>query len=225
MEGYSSVYNPAHISSSEAWEMVSKDSDALILDVRSEGSYAERHVSGAINVPYENLAEYAASNIPDKGLIIICYCFCDDKGGSALSASRLLSDLGYSNAYYMEPDVEWTYEGTDVQESPAGNPVRVFVSGAEAYEIYEANSSAILLDVRSQEEYDAGHIGGSMLIPVGELESRLSELPDKDAIIIVYCRAGARSAVASGVLIDNGFMHIHDMGSVFDWPEALIVDS
>jgi len=92
-----------------------------------------------------------------------------------------------------------------------------FVTGAEAKEIYAHNDSAILLDVRNQDEFDEMHIAGSILIPVGELETRLSELPDKDAVIIVFCRAGRRSEVASGILTDNGFTNIFDMGAISNW--------
>ena len=217
--GYNSRYNPAHISSGEAWDLVSLNSDAIVLDVRSEASYEERHVSIAINVPFERVADYAEGSIPDKDRIIICYCFCDDKGGSALSASNLLNELGYTNAFYMEPDVEWTYEGTSVTETATGSYVHNIVSGLEAKEIYDSNSSAILLDVRTLSEYDEGHIEGSVLIPVAELADRLSELPDKDAVIIVFCKAGARSATAYGILFADGYTNVYDMQSVDNWPD------
>ena len=201
-------------------ELFAANSGAVILDVRSAESYAERHVSIAINVPFERVADYAETNIPDKDTVIICYCFCDDKGGAALSACVLLADIGYTNAWYMEPDSEWTYEGTLVEENQGGGSVHVFITGNEARELFESDPAVILLDVRNRSEYDAGHIDGSTLIPVAELEGRLPELPDRGATIIVYCRSGVRSASAYEILTSNGYVNVLDMQSVNNWPGA-----
>ena len=218
MEGYRSVYNPAHIDSAEAFGLAVSDGGAVILDVRSEESYLENHVTSAVNVPFENLAGYAEANIPQKDRLIICYCFCGDKGGSALSAYDLLTSLGYTRVFYTEPGDEWAYEG-----AAAAVAVRA-VTGAEAEAIYDTDPAAVLLDVRNRDEYDAGHIEGSVLIPVSELEDRLHELPDKDAPIIVYCAAGKRSAAACGILIANGYTDLYDMRSADNWPGPLITE-
>jgi len=81
-------------------------------------------------------------------------------------------------------------------------------------EIFESNMEGdyLLLDVRTQEEYDAGHIESSLLIPVSELESRLDEIEAyKDKSVLVYCRSGNRSVTASNILIDNGFTDVHNL--------------
>ena len=109
-------------------------------------------------------------------------------------------------------------------ESTQDNSVHKIVSGEQAWDIYETNSGAILLDVRTQEEYEEGHIDGSVLIPVSELEHRLSELPDKDAVIIVYCRGGVRSAAAYEILDINGYKQVFDMQQITNWPEPLVTD-
>jgi len=108
-------------------------------------------------------------------------------------------------------------ESANEIEDTNSNTGPVIVSGAEAKDIYESNNNVILLDVRNQDEYDEEHIDGSILIPVGELESRLSELPDKDAIIIVYCKAGGRSASASALLVDSGYKNVYNMQSFLNW--------
>jgi len=75
----------------------------------------------------------------------------------------------------------------------------------------------LLLDVRTQEEYDEGHIDGSLLIPVTELEARLNEIEQyKDTPVLVYCRSGNRSVVASEILIENGFTNVHNMLTGFN---------
>jgi len=222
MAGYNSRFHPAHISSREAKELADSNGGAAILDVRSEASYLDRHVVGAANVPFDAVAEYAGTNLPDKDALILCYCFCDDKGGSALSAYELLAELGYTNVYYFEPGGEWAYSGALILTQPeVALPTNSIITGREAKELYDSNPAVILLDVRSKEEYDAGHVGGSALIPVDDLESRLSELPDKDAVIIVFCRSGRRSAIAAGIFKDNGYVNVYDMQAVTNWPEPL----
>jgi len=219
MEGYVSRYNPGHLSSGEAWDIFEKSEDGIILDLRSGASYKERHLIGAINVNWDNLAKYAAKNLPDKDQLIICYCFCGDKGGTALAAYDLLSDLGYSNVFYTEPEDEWEYEGTEVNEE---NPTIRIISGEDALAIFQANPETILLDVRNMDEYAEQHIDGSVLIPVDQLESRLSELPDKEALIIVYCKAGVRSKKAYEILTSYGYKNVYNMQKVENWPQPLI---
>jgi nitrous oxidase accessory protein len=68
----------------------------------------------------------------------------------------------------------------------------------------------VILDVRNESEYDAGHIRNAVLIPVWQLASRLNELNKADEIL-VYCKKGARSAAASLTLADNGFSHVYNM--------------
>jgi rhodanese-related sulfurtransferase len=78
-------------------------------------------------------------------------------------------------------------------------------------------SSYIILDVRTKEEFDAGHLDSAVLIPVDELESRFGEL-SKKIPIIVYCRSGRRSAKATGILVGKGFSPVYDMtGGINAW--------
>ena len=216
MEDYVSRYNPGHISSAEALELARSDG-AVVLDLQSVASYDERHVSGAVNVSYDDLSAYVEKNHPDKSQTIICYCFCGDMGGTALSAYKLLTELGYSNVYYAEPGDDWEYEGASM------SPKKGIVTGEQARVIYKNDPGAILLDVRNQDEYDEKHIEGSMLIPVSELEARLDELPDLNAVIIVYCKAGMRSAAACAILDAAGYIAVFDMQSVDNWPGPLIM--
>lgn len=82
------------------------------------------------------------------------------------------------------------------------------------------NGEVFLLDVRTQEEYNEDHISGSTLIPVQELEARLSELP-RDKKILIYCRSGNRSVTASKTLEKNGFTQIFNMqGGITEWKNA-----
>lgn len=77
-----------------------------------------------------------------------------------------------------------------------------------------------ILDVRTKEEYDTGHIKGSILIPLQEIEKRYNEIP-RDRKILVYCKTGHRSTQASEILVKNGFKQIYNMkGGITEWTKA-----
>lgn len=76
---------------------------------------------------------------------------------------------------------------------------------------------AQLVDVRTPEEYRAGHVAGARNIPVHELGSRLTELA-KDKPVVLYCRSGARSSSAARLLGQAGFQAVHDIGPMSAWP-------
>ena len=78
----------------------------------------------------------------------------------------------------------------------------------------------ILLDVRTPEEYAEGHIKGALLIPVQELQQRISEVP-KDKQVYVYCRSGVRSVRASNILVNAGYTRIENvLGGFMAWKDA-----
>lgn len=85
--------------------------------------------------------------------------------------------------------------------------------GADAREWVSAG--ALLLDVRTPEEYAGGHIAGARNIPVHELAAQLSGLP-RDRDVVVYCRSGGRSAAAAGMLVRAGF-RVLDLGPMHAW--------
>ena len=75
------------------------------------------------------------------------------------------------------------------------------ITAEEARQIMDSEEGYVILDVRTQEEYDQGHIPGAILIPNTEIEARAEqELPDKDQLILVYCRSGNRSKQAAAKL-------------------------
>ena len=80
----------------------------------------------------------------------------------------------------------------------------------------------IIVDVRTKEEYDDGHIPKSLLIPYDEIEVKAASLlPDKNAAIIVYCRTGRRSEIAAKSLLKLGYTNVADMGAISDWKYGL----
>ncbi len=106
--------------------------------------------------------------------------------------------------------------------SPVGQPEEgkfVNVTVAEGKQIIDGGD-IFILDVRTKEEYDSGHINGSILIPLEDLEKRYNEIP-RDRKILVYCRTGHRSTQASEILVKNGFKQIYNMkGGITEWTKA-----
>lgn len=81
-----------------------------------------------------------------------------------------------------------------------------FITPQQAQVLIEEDQNVTLLDVRTVEEFKAGHIRGAKLIPLSKLEGNLDKLKkDKQKKIIVYCRSGSRSVAASRILKENGF--------------------
>jgi len=93
------------------------------------------------------------------------------------------------------------------------------ISAQEAKELMQTQSNYVILDVRTQQEFDEKHIPGAMLIPDTEIEAKAEEkLKNKDQLILVYCRSGNRSKKASQKLADMGYTNVKEFGGINDWP-------
>ncbi len=93
------------------------------------------------------------------------------------------------------------------------------ITPEEAKKIMDSGEEHIILDAREQDEYDEGHIAGAILITYTEIENKAEErLPDKNAQILVYCRSGRRSKIASESLAKLGYTNIKEFGGIIDWP-------
>ena len=87
----------------------------------------------------------------------------------------------------------------------------------------EQENPPLLIDVRTVDEHNQGHIPGSNLLPVHDIPNNLAELPsDKSQAIVVYCASGARSAQAARFLVKNGYENVYDMGGIFSWPFKIV---
>ncbi len=95
------------------------------------------------------------------------------------------------------------------------------VNATEALQI-QNNKDALVLDVRSSQEYAGGHLKSAKLIPVGELTNRLNEISSyKDKTVLVYCHSGNRSTMASQVLKKNGFTKVNNLrGGITAWSSS-----
>ena len=91
-------------------------------------------------------------------------------------------------------------------------------SGAEAKSLMDSESGYIIIDARTQSEFDEGHIPGAILIPEYEIAERAeSELSGKNQLILVYCRSGRRSKIAAEELVKLGYTNVKEFGGIIDW--------
>ena len=120
-----------------------------------------------------------------------------------------------------------TTSSTDA--SPASSSVAIAnaspskISATEAQTLLDTDPTALLIDVRTPEEYASGHIPGAILLPVSEINDRKDDLPaDLDTPIIVYCRSGNRSAQAAQALVELGYAKVYDLGGIGNWTGELV---
>ena len=107
--------------------------------------------------------------------------------------------------------------------SDGGSATYEQISGAEAKALMDSESGYIIIDARTQEEYDEGHISGAILIPEYEIVNRAEkELPDKNQLILVYCRSGRRSKIAAEELVKLGYTNVKEFGGIIDWEYEIV---
>ncbi len=92
------------------------------------------------------------------------------------------------------------------------------INAAEAMKLMETEENYIILDVRRQDEFESGHIPGAVCVPNETIGTgAISELPDKEQLILVYCRSGRRSKQAAEKLVRMGYTNIVEFGGINDW--------
>ena len=92
------------------------------------------------------------------------------------------------------------------------------IKPAEAKALMDTGK-AIVVDVREPEEMSEGYIDGSIIVPLSNFEVEADEkLKDKDAMYLLYCRSGRRSAIAAKMLLDKGYSNVLDFGGIIHWP-------
>ena len=103
--------------------------------------------------------------------------------------------------------------------SPSAEITYEQITPEQAKSIMDTETDYIIIDARTVEEFAEGHIKNAILIPEYEVAQRAEkELPDKDALILVYCRSGRRSKIASEELVKLGYTNVKEFGGIIDWP-------
>lgn len=149
-----------------------------------------------------------------------------DQASVGLSTANIEGNLseGKRVKITIEPEVRETYpvQVTAIKVEVIDSDYQK-ITAEEAKEMMQADKNYIILDVRTLEEYNEGHIKGATLLADNEFKEKAeSTLPHKEATILVYCRSGRRSAAAARELINMGYTNVYDFGGIIDWPYEVV---
>ncbi|MDD7517677.1 glycoside hydrolase family 11 protein [Ruminococcus flavefaciens] len=181
----------------------------IILDLTAgDGSYLHRadvNSDGMVNV---------ADLVRLQRFILCAEKLYDTETAAVTTTTAALT--GSSSTYTTTfTTTENTSQVTASQTEPASYN---HISQEKAKEMMAADDSLVIVDVRRQDEYDSGHIPGAILIPNESIDmEQPEELPDKEQVILIYCRSGNRSKAASQKLADMGYTNIYEFGGIMDW--------
>ena len=129
----------------------------------------------------------------------------------AVSVIALLCLLGFAGCAQQEEPMEIAYQQ---------------ISAQDAKNIMDTETGYVIIDARTEEEFATGHIKNAILIPEYEVAARAeTELPDKNALILVYCRSGRRSKIAAEELIKLGYTNVKEFGGIIDWPYEITTEA
>lgn len=99
------------------------------------------------------------------------------------------------------------------------------ITAQQAKQMMDASDGYVILDVRTEAEYQQGHIANAILIPNTDITAQApSAIPDKQTVIFVYCRSGVRAQDASQQLAAMGYTHVYDMGGLVNWPYGTVTN-
>ena len=97
------------------------------------------------------------------------------------------------------------------------------ITAEQAKTIMDTERDYVIIDARTEEEFAKGHVENAILIPEYEIAQRAEkELPDKEQLILVYCRSGRRSKIASEELVKLGYTNVKEFGGIIDWPYDIV---
>jgi rhodanese-related sulfurtransferase/glyoxylase-like metal-dependent hydrolase (beta-lactamase superfamily II) len=182
---------------------VARAEGAIVVDARTNEQFDEAHIPGAISSSaYDTGFATKVSRVIDEGAELIVVAASD---GYELEATELLASVGLTVRGYLEGGMTaWRSEGRPVERLELIDP-DVLASRLE-----ESNG-LVILDVRDDGEFAAGHIPGSRHIPYGDLPHRLDELSRSQPVAAV-CSGGKRSGLAASILQREGFEHVIHVG-------------
>ncbi|MBI5557165.1 MAG: hypothetical protein HY885_05960 [Deltaproteobacteria bacterium] len=194
----------------EAW--IDKDIAHVLLDVRPAAEAEKGFIKGAVTMPADKVAANIGTFPPkDKKPPVIIY---DQNGGEAAkAAANALVGAGYTAVSIVTGGLDaWTAAGYNLESGKLADTVTYVPKprpGEIAIEDFKklvetTPADTLILDVRNQDEANAGMLKGAKLIPDEELDSRMAEVP-KDKKIITHCSTGVRAEMAYHKLKDKGY--------------------
>ncbi|MDP9050071.1 MAG: MBL fold metallo-hydrolase [Acidobacteriota bacterium] len=187
------------------------DAGAQLLDVREAGEFAKGHLAGSINIGLGGQYATWAGTLLDRVKPIVIVAEPGREQEAALRLGRIGFDhvRGYLDggmaALAARPDLVWPTER---------------VSAAMVEEELEGGDPPLVLDIRNPAEWKAGHIPGSVNIPLNHLQARMAEVP-RERRIAVHCAGGYRSSIAASILHQHGITNLIEMaGGLAAWEAA-----
>jgi hydroxyacylglutathione hydrolase len=184
---------------------------AVAVDTREPSAFGGAHIAGSYAIWAGGLPEFAGWILPgDKPLLLIA-----DDPASLDKSVLYLRRLGFERfAGYLGGGIEnWFNAGMQIEHLP-------LLSVHELKARFDRNEDPFVLDVRSGEEWEVGHINGAHHIFVGRLEENLPEVP-KDKTVAVLCSVGRRSSIAASILLRAGYPNIYNViGAMTAWKAA-----
>ncbi len=97
------------------------------------------------------------------------------------------------------------------------------INATDAVKMMETGNNYLIVDVRTQEEYDKKHIPGALLVPIADLrEGKFDKLPDKNQTLFVYCWTGRRAEDSAKILAENGYTKVYNFGGLVEWNGELV---
>jgi hydroxyacylglutathione hydrolase len=187
------------------------DAGTLVVDTRPAADYAAASIPGTLNIPLgKGFTTWAGWLIPyDRDFVLIV----DDHRTQRVEETvRDLAGIGL--------DRVMAYCGIEVVEAwrtARGQLQAIELVSANELEKAVSSDRTAIVDVRSMEEWSAGHLPGARNIPLGELDQRLAEVP-RDRSVIVHCQSGLRGAIAASLLLARGFSQVRQYPAGFgEW--------
>jgi hydroxyacylglutathione hydrolase len=186
------------------------DAQATVIDIRSVEETAAGTLPGVLTIPLSRTFSTWAGSLVDYAAPIYLLA---SSASSAAAALRDLALIGLDDVRgWFGPDVvrEWRANGGGLETTTE-------ISALDAAQRL-GGGDAVVLDVRGQQEYEAGHIPGARHIPLGALADRVHELPP--LAIVVHCATGARAAIAASLLRRAGMADVTNLAGGFRAYEA-----
>jgi hydroxyacylglutathione hydrolase len=181
----------------------------IVVDTRTAVEFAARHAASSINIPYtKSFLTYSGSLLPygrDVYLIV-----AEGSEDSIVDDLELIGIDRIGGVYSLRSVDDLESAGIAIASTPQ--------TTTQALKGRRSRNGQLVLDVRGNDEWEHGHIPGAIHIPLGSLESRLSELPTT-GVIAVHCQGGNRSAIAASILQKNGITVSNVTGGFDEWEQ------
>lgn len=199
---------PEHLPAARLPQLI--ESGALVIDTRSAGSFAGRHIRGTINIPADQLSAWAGWYADYKNPI---YLIIDSKNVPEAVRDLIYIGIDQVKGYFETAAIETLAEtGQRVQSYQVVTPDMI------ADRILKGEVTVV--DVRSQTEWDEGHIPGARHMMLGYLLDRADEIVN-GVPLVVQCQTGARSAIGASILQAKGAREVINLqGGLRDWAAA-----